>query len=81
MSVLPQNRNLKRPILGADSSGRRNTYYKLSMWSDDYDEEICTSWFYGGAENGAMGTLASRRANEVDWTRARKALVEYIQPH
>ena len=28
----------------ADSSGRRNTYYKLSMWSDDYDKEICTGW-------------------------------------
>jgi hypothetical protein len=22
------------------SIGRRNTYYKLSMWSDNYEEEI-----------------------------------------
>ena len=25
--------------MSADSSGRRNTYYKLSMWSDDYDKK------------------------------------------
>ena len=41
----------ERLILGADSSGRRNTYYKLSMWSDDYDKEICTGWVYACTEN------------------------------
>ena len=48
----------QRPILSADSSGRRNTYYKLSMWSDDYDKEICTGWVYVCAENRTLGTLA-----------------------
>ena len=33
----------ERLTLGADSSGRRNTYYKLSMWSDDYDKGMGVS--------------------------------------
>ena len=28
-----------------------------------------------------MHKMAARRTNEVDWARAGKAFVEYIQPH
>ena len=35
----------------ASSIGRRNTYYKLIMWSDNYEEEICAGWVYAGSED------------------------------
>jgi len=40
----PEIRNVLNSLAG--STGRRNTYYKLSMWSDDYEEEVCTGWVY-----------------------------------
>jgi hypothetical protein len=28
------------------------------MWSDDYEEEICTGWVYSGAKGRVLGTMA-----------------------
>ena len=67
--------------MGVSSIGRRNTYYKLSMWSDDYEEEICSGWVYARSKERALGAVASRRTDEVDRTRDMQALFEYFQSY
>jgi len=45
----------KSPV---SSTGRRNTYYKLSMWSVTDEEEIRTGWLYSGSEDSAIQFLS-----------------------
>jgi hypothetical protein len=51
------------------------------MWSDDYEEEICSGWVYAGSKERALGTVAPRRADEVDRTRDMQAFFEHFQPY